>query len=343
MQAADDFVDYVRLWVKAGKGGDGVVRWRREKFVPRGGPDGGDGGNGGSIWLEADPQKWTLLDVRYRRHISAPDGEPGGSKSQKGAAGKDVILRVPLGTAAYDEETGQFIGEVLHPGERLLLARGGRGGRGNAAFRSATLQAPDFAEPGEMGEKRLIRLELRLLADVCLIGPPNAGKSTLLAALTRARPKIAPYPFTTLTPQLGVVQDERGHSFVIADLPGLLEGAHQGKGLGLRFLRHVEKGAILLFTLPLDHPNPKALFESLRYELRSYLPALLEKPFVVAFTKCDLVPPEARPAFLLPELEVPQLFVSGATHEGLDTLLEVLRQQVERHRGRYKSSISLTS
>lgn len=340
MQAENDFIDYVKLRVEAGDGGAGAVHWRREKFVPRGGPDGGDGGDGGSIWMEGDPHKWTLLDVKYRRVVRAPSGEHGRGQCQKGASGEDIVLRVPLGTTAWDEDTGQFIGEVLKAGDRVLLARGGRGGRGNHAFRSPTLRAPDFAEPGEPGEKRFIRLELKLLADVCLIGPPNAGKSTLLSVLTRARPKIAPYPFTTLVPQLGVVQDEKGRSFVIADLPGLIEGAAAGRGLGHRFLRHVERGAILLFTLPLDHPDPAELFRVLRREMEQYLPALLEKPYLIAFTKCDLVPPEERARFLIPDQKVPQLFVSGATHEGLDQLLSRLRETVEMHRSTQKPNIS---
>ncbi|MEN3041102.1 MAG: GTPase ObgE [Bacteroidia bacterium] len=343
MQGESDFVDYVKLRVEAGDGGNGVIHWRREKFVPRGGPDGGDGGDGGSIWIEGDPQKWTLLDVKYRRIIRAPSGESGRGQCQRGASGEDIILRVPLGTVAWDDDTGEFLGEVVKPAQRVLLARGGRGGRGNYAFRSPTLRAPDFAEPGEPGEKRFVRLELKLLADVCLVGPPNAGKSTLLSVLTRARPKIAPYPFTTLVPHLGVVQDERMRSFVIADLPGLIEGASEGKGLGLRFLRHVERGAILLFTLPLDHPDPRHLFHSLRLELQKYHPALIEKPYLIAFTKCDLIPPEARDSYRFPDVPVPQLFVSGATHEGLTELLNVLRSTVEYYRGTHKTPSSLAS
>ncbi|MCX8112835.1 MAG: GTPase ObgE [Bacteroidia bacterium] len=338
MQSESDFIDYVQLRVEAGNGGAGVVHWRREKFVPRGGPDGGDGGDGGSIWMEADPHKWTLLDVRYKRLLRAPSGEPGRGQCQKGASGKDIILRVPLGTIAWDAETGELIGEVLQPGDKVCLARGGRGGRGNHAFRSPTLRAPDFAEPGEPGQKRLIRLELKLLADVGLIGPPNAGKSTLLSVITRARPKIAPYPFTTLVPQLGVVQDERGRSFVIADLPGLIEGAAQGKGLGHRFLRHVERGAILLFTLPLDHPHPSALFYALQKELHTYHPALAEKPYLIAFTKCDLVPPPQRSSYLIPQEAAPQFFISSITREGLPELLSHLRSMVEAHRGTRKVS-----
>lgn len=334
-------MDYVKLRVEAGDGGAGAIHWRREKYVPKGGPDGGDGGDGGSIWIEGDPHKWTLLDVKYRKVIKAPHGEPGRGQCQKGASGKDIILRVPLGTTAWDAETGAFLGEVVKAGERVLLARGGRGGRGNHAFRSPTQRAPDFAEPGEPGEKRWIRLELKLLADVCMVGPPNAGKSTLLTVLTRARPKIAPYPFTTLVPQLGVVQDEKGRSFVIADLPGLIEGAAEGKGLGHRFLRHVERGAILLFTLPLDHPDPKALLQSLRTELAKYHPALSEKPHLIAFTKCDLITPPERSKYLLPDESVPQLFVSGATHEGVNNLLTTLRTAVEAYKGTKKAPISL--
>ncbi|MCS7297390.1 MAG: GTPase ObgE [Bacteroidia bacterium] len=341
MQSEIGFVDSIKLRVEAGDGGAGAVHWRREKYVPKGGPDGGDGGDGGSIWMEGDPHKWTLLDLKHRRVLRASSGEKGRRACQRGADGEDVVLRVPLGTAAWDVETGAFLGEVVEGGQRVLLARGGRGGRGNHAFRSSTLQAPDFAEPGQPGERRVVRLELKLLADVCLVGPPNAGKSTLLSVLTRARPKIAPYPFTTLVPQLGVVQDERGRSFVIADLPGLIEGAAQGKGLGLRFLRHVERGAILLFTLPLDHSDPSALFSMLRNELAQYHPLLLEKPYLIAFTKCDLIPPEERPRFLLREVAVPQLFVSAVTHEGLADLLKALRASLESYRGLRKGGIPL--
>lgn len=340
MQGEGGFVDFMRLYVEGGKGGDGVVHWRREKYVPRGGPDGGNGGHGGSVYIEGDPSKWTLLDLKYRKVIKAPSGEPGRGQCQTGASGEDVILRVPLGTVAYDDETGEKLGEVLTPGARVCLAKGGRGGRGNFAFRQATLQAPDFAEPGEPGQKRKVRLELRLLADVCLVGPPNAGKSTLLTVLTRARPKVADYPFTTLTPHLGVIQDALGHSLVMADLPGLIEGAHQGKGLGLRFLRHVERGAVLLFLLPLDVPEPWAVFQMLRAELAAYDPKLLEKPYLIAFSKADLVPPSERAAYLRSEIGAEQIFISAVTHEGLQKLTSQLRRLVEAHRGLTKSTAS---
>ncbi len=340
MQGEGEFVDFVRLYVEGGRGGDGAVHWRREKYVPRGGPDGGDGGDGGSIYIEGDPSRWTLLDVKYRKFLRAPDGQPGRGRCQTGAQGTDIILKVPLGTVAYDDETGEKLGEILEKGARVCLARGGKGGRGNHAFRSPTLQAPDFAEPGRPGEKRKVRIELKLLADVCLVGPPNAGKSTLLSALTRARPRIAPYPFTTLTPHLGVIQDERGRSLVIADLPGLIAGAHQGKGLGLRFLRHIERGAILLFLLPLDWEDPWQAYEMLRQELLAYDARLLEKPLVIAFSKADLIPPEERHKYLRPEVPHPQLFISGATHEGLSELVSLLYEAVKTHRGPAKSPVS---
>ncbi|MCS7188624.1 MAG: GTPase ObgE [Bacteroidia bacterium] len=336
MQAESDFVDYVKLRLEAGDGGRGVVSWRREKYVPFGGPDGGDGGDGGSIWMEGDPQKWTLLDIKYRRVVKAPSGEAGKPRCQRGANGEDIVIRVPIGTSAWEEGSGAFLGEVLRTGERVLLAKGGKGGRGNYAFRSPTLRAPDFAEAGEPGEKKVVRLELRLLADVCMVGPPNAGKSTLLSILTRARPKIAPYPFTTLVPQLGVVEDERRRSFVLADLPGLIEGASQGKGLGLRFLRHVERGAILLYMLPLDHPNPALLLEKLQAELKTYHPLLLEKPYLIALTKADLVPIDERKKLNLPAANVPQFFISAVTREGIEELLSALRTAVERFRGKAK-------
>ncbi len=340
MQGEGEFVDFVRLYVEGGRGGDGVVHWRREKYVPRGGPDGGDGGDGGSIYIEGDPSRWTLLDVKYRKFIKAPDGEKGRGQCQTGAQGEDIILKVPLGTVAYDDETGEKLGEILEKGARVCLARGRKGGRGNHAFRSPTLQAPDFAEPGRPGEKRKVRLELKLLADVCLVGPPNAGKSTLLSALTRARPRIAPYPFTTLTPHLGVIREERGHSLVIADLPGLIEGAHQGKGLGLRFLRHIERGAILLFLLPLDWEDPWQAYEMLRQELSAYDSRLLEKPLLIAFSKADLMPLDERRKYLRPDVPYPQLFISGATHEGLRELVNHLYETVKAHRGPVKSPVS---
>jgi GTP-binding protein len=282
------FVDYVTISIRSGRGGPGAVSFRREKYEPKGGPDGGDGGDGGSVILESDPQLYTLLDLRYNRHHAADSGSPGGGARKKGRNGRDVILRVPVGTVAKNTDTGEVLGELLQPLDRLVVARGGRGGLGNNAFKSATRQTPRFAQPGEDGEELNLTLELKLLADVGLVGYPNAGKSTLLSSISAARPKVADYPFTTLEPVLGVISVDDYQSFVMADIPGLIEGAHAGKGLGIRFLRHIERNAVLLFVIDSTVEDTLHEYETLLAELEAYQGALMDKPRLIALTKTDL-------------------------------------------------------
>lgn len=325
------FIDYLKIYVRAGDGGDGIVHWRREKYVPRGGPDGGDGGDGGSIYLEADPHRWTLLELKHKKILKAPHGAPGKGKCMKGSSGKDIILKVPLGTVVRDADTGEIIGELIEPYQRICVAKGGKGGKGNFHFRHATLQAPDFSTPGKKGQSRSLILELKLLADVGIIGFPNAGKSTLLSVLTDARPAIGDYPFTTIVPNLGVAKTSHGKSFILADIPGLIEGAHQGKGLGLRFLRHIERNAILLFLIPVTSENPTKEFHILRRELGSYNPALLEKPYMIAFSKGDLLPPQEYSKIQIDD-PAPQLLISSVTHYHISELKDQLYQMLSRHR-----------
>ncbi len=320
------FLDQVTIHVGAGQGGAGAIAFRRESGVPRGGPSGGDGGKGGDVILAADPQLSTLLDFRYRQRYAAERGSHGEGSNRTGRSGGDLLLRVPPGTLVRDLATGEAIGELLEPQQQLVVARGGRGGRGNARFATATNQAPRRADPGEDGEELELELELKLIADVGLVGEPNAGKSTLLAVLSAATPRIADYPFTTLTPNLGVVQVGDERSFVLADIPGIIEGAHEGKGLGLRFLRHVERTRTLAVLIPADDPDPQATYERLRGELASYSQALSAKPHCVVITKLDLLPPEREP----PAVEAPNAWgsfaVSAATRQGLDRLREALWQ-----------------
>lgn len=327
------FIDWVRIYCEAGRGGDGIVSWRREKFVPKGGPAGGDGGRGGHIYVEGDQQRWTLYHLRYTKFVKAEAGKPGGRMCKTGASGTDVILPVPLGTVVKDETTGKILGEILEHKQRLLIARGGRGGRGNYHFRSPTNQAPEYAEKGEPGEKRVIILELKLLADVGLVGFPNAGKSTLLSVLTAAKPKIADYPFTTLVPNLGVVALSHYRSFTMADIPGIIEGAHLGKGLGLRFLRHIERNAVLLFLVPITSSNIEEEFRILCNELEQYDPTLLHKPKVLAVTKADLKEEKERKSILARVQQnlayaLPVVCISSVTHYGLDQLKELLWEQI---------------
>jgi GTP-binding protein len=286
------FVDQATIRVYAGAGGSGAEAFRREKYVARGGPSGGDGGRGGDVVLEADDQLSTLLDYRYQEHYRAERGQHGEGKNRTGRSGEDLVLRVPPGTYVTDAETGESVGELLEPGDRLVVAKGGRGGRGNAAFASPTNRAPRKWEPGELGEERRLSLELKLIADVGLVGLPNAGKSTLLSAVSAARPKVADYPFTTLQPNLGVVQLSGSRTFVLADIPGIIEGAHEGKGLGLQFLRHIERTRVLAFMIPADSEDPAAELETLRAELAEYSAELADKPFSVVLTKADLLGPD---------------------------------------------------
>lgn len=323
--AEQNFVDYVKICCRSGHGGAGSVHFYRGPFVPKGGPDGGNGGRGGHIILRGNRNVWTLLALKYRKHVIAERGGNGGLNNRTGADGEDVILEVPLGTVAKDAETGEIHFEITRDGEEHILVPGGRGGKGNTHFKSATHQTPRYAQPGEPGREEWKILELKVLADVGLVGFPNAGKSTLLSVLTAAKPKIANYPFTTLVPNLGIVSYRDGRSFVMADIPGIIEHAHEGKGLGHRFLRHIERNATLLFLIPSDSENLKRDYEILLNELRMYNPELLDKPRVLAITKSDLIDAELQEMLRaeLP-LDVPCLFISAVAQTGLEELKDLL-------------------
>jgi GTPase len=321
------FVDQVVIKVLAGSGGHGLIAFRREKFVPRGGPNGGDGGKGGDIVLEVDPHLHTLLDFRYRAQWKAERGQHGGGSGRTGRSGEDVIVRVPTGTEVEDVATGKRLADLVAAGERLVVARGGRGGRGNQHFASSTQQSPQVAEDGQPGESRELRLTLKLIADVGLVGFPNAGKSTLLASVSAARPKVADYPFTTLTPHLGIVKVGDYGSFVMADIPGLIEGAGEGKGLGLQFLRHIERTRVLLFLIDCLDPEPDRTLEVLRTELRRYSDAMLEKPYLVALTKVDLLPPQEKPPGIS-RLSSKPFMLSAPAKRGMSELLTELHRLV---------------
>jgi GTP-binding protein len=326
------FVDRAVVRVAAGTGGSGACSFARYKYKPKGGPDGGDGGRGGSVFVRGDANLATLLDYRYRTVWQAERGEHGKGKTQTGRSADDVYLPVPPGTEVRDAATGAPIGEILRPGDTLLVARGGRGGRGNARFATPTHQAPREWEPGEQGEEREIELVLKLIADVGLVGEPNAGKSTLLSVMSAARPKIADYPFTTLEPNLGVVGLSEGRSYVMADIPGIIEGAHAGKGLGLRFLQHVERTRVLAFLVPLDAPDPQAVYDRLRREILLYSEVLHGKPHLVVLTKRDLVPPDAAPPTLRAPDAAGELAVSSVSGAGLLELKERLWSFVQAAR-----------
>lgn len=323
--AETNFIDYVKLCSRSGAGGAGSVHFRREKHVPKGGPDGGDGGRGGNVILRGNAQLWTLLHLKYKKHVIAEAGKNGEGGRRKGADGKDVILEVPLGTLAKEAETGELRCEITEDGQEVILTPGGRGGLGNDHFKSSTNQAPHYAQPGEAGVTEWIILELRLLADVGLVGFPNAGKSTLLSSISAARPEIADYPFTTLVPNLGVVAYRDDKSFVMADIPGIIEGAAEGKGLGLRFLRHIERNSILLFMIPADSPDIRNEYEILLNELRKYNPELLEKQKILAVSKADLLDEE-----LIREMKtelpegVPVVFISAVSQYNLDKLKDMI-------------------
>jgi len=314
------FIDRVRIRVKAGDGGSGIVSFRREKFVPMGGPDGGDGGRGGDIVVRADSNLATLLDYTYRDSWDAESGSHGSGSNKSGVSGRDVILPVPPGTIVRDVDSGELVAELLIDGEHAIAAKGGRGGKGNAFFTTSTHQTPREFQPGEDGKERTLELELKLIADVGLVGQPNAGKSTLLSVISAARPKIADYPFTTLSPNLGVVQLSDGRTFVVADLPGIIEGAHEGKGLGLQFLRHIERTRILAFMIPIDSMDWQAEFDQLRREIAAHSPELAQKPYCVLFAKMDLLG-ETEP----PPLDAPGAFgvfaISSVARQGLDDLV----------------------
>ena len=324
------FVDRAVIEVAAGTGGSGAEAFRREKGIPRGGPSGGDGGRGGDVVLVTDAQLSTLLDFSYRRHYRAERGQHGGGNNRTGRSGADRVVSVPPGTTVRDAATSELMGELVAAGDRVVVARGGRGGRGNARFATARNQAPTRWEPGEEGEARRIELELRLIADIGLVGEPNAGKSTLLASVSAARPKVAAYPFTTLVPSLGVVRLPDFRSFVLADIPGIIEGAHEGKGLGLRFLRHVERTRTLVYLIPADSSDPQAEYERLRSELRSHSRALAAREHCLVVSKVDVLDPGA-PA---PRIHAPDAWgcftVSAVTHRGLDELCEALWRRTRR-------------
>lgn len=328
------FIDRAVVKVVAGTGGSGASSFARFKYKPKGGPDGGDGGHGGSIFVRGDANLATLLDYRYRTLWKAERGEHGKGKTKTGASAEDVVMPVPPGTIIRDLATGEAIGEILKDGDLLQVARGGRGGRGNARFATPTHQAPREWEPGEEGEERELELVLKLLADVGLVGEPNAGKSTLLSVLSAARPKIADYPFTTLEPNLGVAQLSGSRSFVLADIPGIIEGAHEGKGLGLKFLQHVERTRVLAFLVPLDAPDPQGVYNQLRGEVGAYSEALVARPHLVVLTKRDLLPA----GDAVPRIEAPgaaaQMAVSSAAGAGLDDLKEFLWRFVADEKAR---------
>lgn len=318
------FVDHVRLYLHSGKGGNGVVSWRREMFVPKGGPDGGDGGRGGDVIIEGNVQLWTLLDLKYRKHIKAQPGENGGGQRKTGKDGKDEILQVPLGTVAINEETGEVIGEVKEHGERLTLLKGGRGGKGNWHFRSASNQAPDYAKRGGEAKDMVTVLELKVLADVGLVGFPNAGKSTLLSSITAAKPKIGDYPFTTLVPNLGIVKYRDFRSFVVADIPGIIEGAHEGRGLGHTFLRHIERNSVLLFMISVESDDIRAEYATLEAELRAYNPEMVHKERLLAITKADILDEDELEELKADLPDVPFVYISSITQQGLPELKDRL-------------------
>lgn len=321
----NNFIDYVKIFCKSGKGGAGSAHLHRAKYITKGGPDGGNGGEGGSVILRGNRQLWTLLHLKYRKNVIAQNGENGGSNNRTGANGKNVIIDVPLGTVAKNFETGETIFEITEHGEEKTLMQGGRGGLGNTNFKTATFQTPRFAQPGEPGQEAWMILELKILADVGLVGFPNAGKSTLLSVVSAAKPEIADYPFTTLTPNLGIVKYRDYKSFVMADIPGIIEGASKGKGLGIRFLRHIERNSILLFMIPADSKDIKDEYKILFNELKSYNPELLDKQRILAITKLDMLDEE-----LMDELEkelpqnIPYVFISSITTFGIDKLKDLI-------------------
>jgi GTP-binding protein len=322
---SSNFVDYVKICCRSGKGGAGSAHLHREKYVAKGGPDGGDGGKGGDVILRGSSQHWTLLHLKYRKHIFAGNGDPGARQMQSGKQGESIVLEVPLGTVARDAETGEIDFEITEEGEEQILVRGGRGGLGNVHFKSATHQTPRYAQPGEPGEEKWKILELKVLADVGLVGFPNAGKSTLLSVITAAKPEIANYAFTTLQPNLGIVSYRGDRSFVMADIPGIIEGAAEGKGIGLRFLRHIERNSVLLFMVPCDTDDIKKEFDILLKELEKFNPELLDKQRVLAITKSDLLDEELKNEI---KEDLPKgltcVFISSVAQTGLDALKDEL-------------------
>ena len=342
MAMESNFIDYVKIMCRSGNGGAGSAHLHRAKYIPKGGPDGGDGGRGGHIYLKGNSNLWTLIHLKYTRHIFATNGMPGYENQCTGKDGEDRTIEVPCGTAVYDAETGQFLCDVTRHGQVVKLLKGGRGGLGNTHFKTATRQTPRFAQPGEHGIEKTVILELKLLADVGLVGFPNAGKSTLLSVISAAKPKIANYPFTTLEPNLGIVTYRGQQSFVMADIPGIIEGASEGRGLGLRFLRHIERNAVLLFMIPADADDIRKEYAILCHELETFNPDLVEKPRVLAITKCDMLDDE-----LIDQMrdELPDgidaLFISSVAQKGLTELKDLLWRTINDERNRIPESATM--
>lgn len=339
--ADSNFIDYVKILCRSGKGGAGSRHFHRAKYVPKGGPDGGDGGRGGHIILKGNRHMWTLLPLRYRRHVFATNGQSGSENRSSGKDGEDQIIEVPVGTTVFDAETGDFLCEVTEDGEEIKLLRGGKGGLGNWHFATATNRAPRYAQPGQPSIEKAVVLELKLLGDVGLVGFPNAGKSTLLSAISAAKPKIADYPFTTMEPSLGIVDYRGDRSFVMADIPGIIEGASEGKGLGLRFLRHIERNAVLLFMVPADSDDILKDYEILLNELKEFNPELADKSRVLAISKSDMLDDELRDELAkeLPE-GVPAVFISAVTGQGLTELKDLLWREINSEENKNNFTIT---
>lgn len=339
--AESNFIDYVKILCRSGKGGAGSRHFHRAKYIPKGGPDGGNGGRGGHIILRGNRNMWTLLPLRYTRHVFATDGQSGGEGRSTGKDGEDRIIDVPVGTAVFDADSGEFLCEVTEDGEEIKLLKGGKGGLGNWNFATSTNRAPRYAQPGEPAVEKAVVLELKLLGDVGLVGFPNAGKSTLLSSISAARPKIADYPFTTMEPSLGIVDYRDGKSFVMADIPGIIEGASEGKGLGLRFLRHIERNAVLLFIMSADSDDIKRDYEILRKELHEFNPELSDKSRVLAISKSDMLDDELRDAIAaeLPD-DIPTVFISAVTGQGLTELKDLLWREINSEDNKNHYTIS---
>ncbi len=335
-----NFVDYVKIYCRSGKGGRGSSHFRREKYVPRGGPDGGDGGKGGDVILRGNRNYWTLLHLRYERHIMAGHGESGSRRNSSGKIGQSKVIEVPCGTVVYDALTGEYICDITDHDEEVILLKGGQGGLGNTHFKTSTNQAPRYAQPGEPFEERWIILELKLLADVGLVGFPNAGKSTLLSAVSAAKPKIDNYPFTTLKPNIGIVSYHDNQSFVMADIPGIIEGASEGKGLGLRFLRHIERNSLLLFVIPADSDDIKTEFNILLNELTQYNPELIDKKRLLAISKTDLLDDELKEAISQDLPDIPYVFISAVTNSGLSSLKDLIWKELKMDEDKFEQSNS---
>lgn len=338
--AGSNFVDYVKIYCRSGKGGRGSTHFRREKYIPKGGPDGGDGGDGGHIILRGNRNYWTLLHLKFQRHILGGHGESGSGRLSSGKKGESKIIDVPCGTVAYDAETGEYLCDITDDGQEVILLRGGKGGRGNNHFKTSTNQAPRYAQPGEPYEERYIVLELKVLADVGLVGFPNAGKSTLLSVMTAAKPKIANYPFTTLEPNLGIVSYRDHQSFVMADIPGIIEGASEGKGLGHRFLRHIERNSLLLFLVPADADDVHAEYRVLLNELSQYNPELLDKRRILAISKSDMLDEELMQELSRDLPDIPYIFISSVTNFHIQQLKDLLWNELNKD-GEYQKEKSI--